>query len=180
MKSFLETYGITLFTLVLIAILIAFAGSLGTTVRSMITKKINNVQEIADDKIFDETSNATDTVNAVLYTDGELVISQSPITETKEVATRYENTILTNDAPPAWTSYSGNSAIKVVRFEGPVKLKTCFRLFFQCKNLTEIKNIENLDTSGCTNMYAMFNNCYNLTSVDVSHFDTSHLTALHI
>ncbi len=39
--------------------------------------------------------------------------------------------------------------------------------------LTEIENINLLDTSNVTNMDCMFSNCYKLTSLDVSKFDTS-------
>ena len=42
--------------------------------------------------------------------------------------------------------------------------------------LTEIENINLLDTSNVTNMGCMFSNCYKLTSLDVSKFDTSKVT----
>ena len=46
-------------------------------------------------------------------------------------------------------------------------------LFYNFSKLTEIENINLLDTSNVTNMDCMFSNCYKLTSLDVSKFDTS-------
>ena len=43
-------------------------------------------------------------------------------------------------------------------------------------NLTEINNIENLDTSYVTNMSGMFTYMNSLTTLDLSHFDTSNVT----
>ena len=43
-------------------------------------------------------------------------------------------------------------------------------------NLTEINNIENLDTSYVTDMMDMFSSMSSLTTLDVSHFDTSNVT----
>ena len=68
-----------------------------------------------------------------------------------------------------------------VRFIGVVKPKSCSNWFGSwesgsCYKLTEIKNIENLCTSECTNMSTMFKGCNHLTSLDVSHFDTSKVT----
>ncbi len=45
-------------------------------------------------------------------------------------------------------------------------------------NLRVIENIEILDTSKVTDMTAMFSNCRNLVSIDVSHFDTSNVTCM--
>jgi len=45
--------------------------------------------------------------------------------------------------------------------------------FDQCQKLEEIIGIENLNTSEVTNMYAMFNDCSALKSLDLSSFNTS-------
>lgn len=64
--------------------------------------------------------------------------------------------------------------------------------FNGCINLTNISGIENLNTSNVTNMRCMFggemnegdgyayNGCHNLTSLDVSHFDTSNVTNMEM
>ena len=49
-------------------------------------------------------------------------------------------------------------------------------LFCNFRKLTEIENINLLDTSNVTTMTSMFNYCYKLTSLDVSKFDTSNVT----
>ena len=51
--------------------------------------------------------------------------------------------------------------------------------FYQCRNLTEIRNIENLKTGNVTDMSQMFNYCSGLTNLDVSHFDTSNVTNMN-
>ena len=52
---------------------------------------------------------------------------------------------------------------------------SCYRWFYGCTNLTEIKGIENLNTEKVTNMGFMFYDCYALTSLDVSKFDTQNV-----
>ena len=47
--------------------------------------------------------------------------------------------------------------------------------FYEAKSLTEIEDIQYLNTSNVTNMYCMFYECSSLTSLDVSHFDTSNV-----
>ncbi len=49
-------------------------------------------------------------------------------------------------------------------------------LFANFSKLKEIENIHVLDTSQVKTMYQMFDNCPNLTNLDVSHFDTSNVT----
>ena len=49
---------------------------------------------------------------------------------------------------------------------------SCCKWFDECKNLTEIEGIENLNTQNVKDMSGMFFNCAGLTSLDVSNFDT--------
>ena len=49
-------------------------------------------------------------------------------------------------------------------------------LFYRFSKLTEIENINLLDTSNVTNMWYMFRECSSLTNLDVSNFDTSQVT----
>ena len=51
-------------------------------------------------------------------------------------------------------------------------------LFYEFSKLTEIENINLLDTSNVTGMSAMFSGCNSLTSLDVSNFDTSQVTSM--
>ena len=50
--------------------------------------------------------------------------------------------------------------------------------FYGMASLTEIVNIENLNTSEVTTMRSMFNGCKNLTSLDLSHFNTANVTSM--
>ena len=49
-------------------------------------------------------------------------------------------------------------------------------LFYQFRKLTEIENINLLDTSNVTDMSHMFQSCIKLTNLDLSNFDTSQVT----
>ena len=51
-------------------------------------------------------------------------------------------------------------------------------LFCEFSKLTEIENINLLDTSQVTDMSAMFRDCSSLTSLDVNNFDTSNVTSM--
>ena len=48
-------------------------------------------------------------------------------------------------------------------------------MFYECYQLTSL-NLSNFDTSNVTNMYGMFASCSGLTSLDLSNFDTSKVT----
>ena len=48
--------------------------------------------------------------------------------------------------------------------------------FYECQNLTTISGIEKLNTDNVTDMSNMFNNCPDLTSLDVSNFNTANVT----
>ena len=49
-------------------------------------------------------------------------------------------------------------------------------LFYNFSKLTEIENVNLLDTSNVINMWYMFRECSSLTNLDVSNFDTSQVT----
>lgn len=49
------------------------------------------------------------------------------------------------------------------------------RLFSDCRNMTSI-DLSGFDTGSVINMCAMFSGCSSLADLDVSHFDTSHVT----
>ena len=51
------------------------------------------------------------------------------------------------------------------------------RLFYNFINVKSI-TFDNISTKGTTNMLAMFSNCYELTSIDVSKFDTSEVIVM--
>ena len=77
---------------------------------------------------------------------------------------------------PEWSTQKDD--INKVVFDASfaiVRPTSCYKWFYGCTNLTEIKGIENLNTEKVTNMGFMFYDCYALTSLDVSKFDTQNV-----
>ena len=68
------------------------------------------------------------------------------------------------------------TAVKKVIFADKIQPKSTAYWFYECANLTEIVNIENLDTSRVTDMSDMFALCGSLKTLDVHSFDTSNVT----
>ena len=66
--------------------------------------------------------------------------------------------------------------VKKVIFDGYFKVVGNTRsVFLRLRGLTDIENLENVDTSEATNMYAWFAQCSSLKHVDLSHFNTSNV-----
>ena len=75
---------------------------------------------------------------------------------------------------PGW--HAQKEKIKTVVFDASFAIArptTCNTWFSGCKNLTDIKGIENLNTEKVTSMIYMFDGCSALTSLDVSNFNTA-------
>ena len=56
---------------------------------------------------------------------------------------------------------------------------SCCQWFYNFYYLTTIQGIENLNTEEVTEMWYMFNNCMNLTSLDLSSFNTAKVTGIY-
>ena len=56
--------------------------------------------------------------------------------------------------------------------------KNSYSMFYECENLTTL-DVSNFNTSNVTDMSNMFWNCNNLTTLDVSNFNTSNVTAMN-
>ena len=73
----------------------------------------------------------------------------------------------------------GNVTIKNIVFDesfktyAPTSLKDFFK---NCTALETISNIENLNTANVTNMTSMFDNCQNLSALNLSKFNTENVT----
>ena len=59
-----------------------------------------------------------------------------------------------------------------------IYLESGLYLFYQFSNLQSIEGLEYVNTSKATTLKAMFNECSNLTSLDLSHFDTTNVLDL--
>ena len=78
---------------------------------------------------------------------------------------------------PDWSTIA--TSIKKVAFDdsfADVNPRTCRYWFSGCSNLTEIKDIQNLNTSIVTDMTYMFDDCKNLKSLDLSSFNTNNVS----
>lgn len=169
MRTFLETYGVAIFTLVLMAILIAFATPLGKIIKNVTNNQVANVDRIGTQEIEKTNVEATDYVYACLYNNGELVLSSREIKNKENVMQDYG---YTNTHPWTGTEKTPNLTVKTVTFLNVVKLTNCSYLFTWCIELESINNMECLDTSECTNMMSMFYQCKKLKMLDLSNFNT--------
>ena len=77
---------------------------------------------------------------------------------------------------PAWLGKS--QQIRKIIFDDEIKPINTYCWFNDLQQLTEIINIEYLNTSNCTKMERMFCNCKSLTNLDLSSFDTSKVTTM--
>ena len=174
MNSFLETYGKAIFTLVLVAILIAFTGPLGMKIKNATTEKVSTTEEIGSDEVYVVTTGrpkppktAVDKVYCIYYNDGELTISQN------EIEPESGRTVVNKgfyDCPSECTK-----EMLTVRFVGAVMPKSCEGWFSYCSKLVEVKNMENLYTNNVHKIYRMFANCSSLKFIDFSYFDVTNI-----
>ncbi len=120
--------------------------------------------------------------NAVLYEDGTLVFQHGaePVEGHGEIIggpwTGWDIVDYTRHSDVPWDSQC--TSIKVVDFVASVKPVCTSYWFLECANLTEVRNIRNLDVSGVTNMTQMFASCSRLTSLDVSEWDVSRVVSM--
>ena len=113
-------------------------------------------------------------VYSCLYSDGELVISQTAITPQKG------RTVLANKKVISPSDiYKDKSKIKKVTFSGAVKPTSCQEWFLDCENLTTINHMENLYTNTTDDMTSMFENCTSLKEIDLSNFETENVYSMN-
>lgn len=162
MRSFLETYGVAIFTLVL--------GLLGMKIKNATTDKVNQTEEIGNDEVYVAATGrpkppktAVDQVYCIYYDDGEMTISQNKI-EPEAGRTVVNKGFY--DRPTGCTQ-----EMTTVRFIGAVMPKTCYQWLSYCSKLTEIKNIENLYVNQVIAMNGMFMYDRQLKSIDLTFFD---------
>ncbi|WP_294891913.1 MucBP domain-containing protein [uncultured Lactobacillus sp.] len=75
--------------------------------------------------------------------------------------------------------YYDYKSLKKIRITGPLKvIGTASYMFAFFENLTEIRGLNQVDTSEVTNMSFMFFGCQNLSSLDLSNFNTTKATSM--
>lgn len=114
-------------------------------------------------------------VYSCLYSDGELVISQTEITPQKGRTVLANNKIRT----PSKVYKKDKTKIKKVTFSGAVKPTSCQEWFLDCENLTTINHMENLYTNTTDDMTSMFENCTSLKEIDLSNFETENVYSMN-
>ncbi len=85
-----------------------------------------------------------------------------------------EDGYVIENAYTAW--YSQKNNIKTVEFIDKISTRATNIWFSNCKNLTTVKNLQNLDISSATDMGEMFSNCEKLETIDLSNLNTSNVT----
>ena len=98
---------------------------------------------------------------AILYEDGELIISKTHTVLSKTVYKDYEEF---DDEYVPW-KYEV-SYIKTIRIYDSIK-SNCMKSWFQyCENLTTLIDFQNLDISTCEDFSSLFSNCNNLMNIN--------------
>lgn len=90
---------------------------------------------------------------------------------------------ITDWANPGWQTPIGfeQKEIETVVIEESFKSTyptSCKGWFRKCAYLSKIEGMENLNTEQVTDMSSMFENCSELKSIDLSHFDTKNVTTM--
>ena len=81
---------------------------------------------------------------------------------------------------PGWTSSSGNYSVTTVVFDSSFGdyhgLTSCRRMFDRMFNVTAFEGLEYLNTENVIDMSYMFDDCFDLVSLDLSSLDTKNVT----
>lgn len=123
-----------------------------------------------------EVTEASQTLYAVLYADGELSFQSDLTLQAGRTAQKVYETDsggYQGGVYAAW--YEERERILSVDFAAAVYPTSTALWFYGCKNLTAIKNAENLHTDFVTDMSQMFSYCSALTSLDLSGFVTDNV-----
>ena len=75
------------------------------------------------------------------------------------------------------TEYINNQLVYIAEIQWNNNLDDCRCMFSECVNIISI-NLNNFDTSICTDMTAMFRGCTSLISIDLTNFQISSATHL--
>ena len=137
--------------------------------------RTNQIIRIGDTEIYYGSGSELTDVYVALYTDGTLVFNNKDEFDEDLVSKKYGKIDVfgTNQTPP-WRSDS--NSITTANFLNKVVPKSTARWFYYLTKLTTIQNIANLDTSRVTNMTYMFFACFDLQTVDLTHFNTENVT----
>ena len=123
-------------------------------------------------EIYGEIAYVNEDIFVALYNDGTLVFSNNEEEiDFSKVSTYYDN-IKEEEYEKVWTS-SGVTKVEILNKIGPTTMNSWFSDMF---SLTEIKHIENINTSRVTDMCGLFRLCTQLTYLNLSTFNTQNVT----
>jgi bacterial surface protein 26-residue repeat protein (3 repeats) (fragment) len=105
----------------------------------------------------------------------ELVISKNKITAPTDALLK-EKSINVRSNGLARDGSFDSKLVKSVKFAEKIRPISCRNWFYGFTNLVEVKNIENLYTDKCEDMYFMFYNCSSLKEINLKYFETSNVT----
>ncbi|MBS7409874.1 MAG: BspA family leucine-rich repeat surface protein [Muribaculaceae bacterium] len=123
---------------------------------------------------------------AYVVEDGDVLTFYYDNQRSKRSGTTYDisDTRSDDSSVPAWAGTNENPNTQTAK----VVFDNSFQNYYpgytgywfrDCKNLTTIEGIKNLNTSKTSSMSNMFNGCTALTSLDVSNFDTSNVKNMY-
>ena len=137
--------------------------------------RTNQIIKIGDTEIYYGSGSELTDIYVALYTDGTLVFNSKDEFDESLLSKNYGKIDVfgTNQKPP-W--YSDANSITTANFLNKVVPKSTRSWFNTLKKLTTIQNIANLDTSRVTDMSFMFYCCFDLQTVDLTHFNTENVT----
>lgn len=121
-------------------------------------------------------------VYALLYSDGELRLNNTGKIDKTKLAAGNTVTLQSDDITSSTTIpwSSKVTSITTVTFENEVIPTYVASWFNGCTNLTEINNMQYLNTSNVTDMSYMFYNCSSLTAMDLSNCDITKVTNMRL
>ena len=144
------------------------------------TEKQGGTQLLVNQPITQSTYYAqyTPPAYAILYESGEMVFQRGNTPDASKGKVLKTYTGFERDR--YWYKYyapwhEDSASIKTVSFKDVIKPVSTALWFNDCYNLTDV-DLTNLATSAVTDMHSMFSSCFSLKSLDLSSFDTSAVT----
>ena len=152
MSSFLEQYGTAIFTLVLVAILIAFAGPLGMKIKNATTEKVCQTEQIGNDEIrktmsvYDKDTNET-LIAGATFTDGT-TLTWEELKDSKNGSKYGYRSSQITDTEILLKNYRGafEGCTTITSVVIPAGIIVGDYAFFGCKNLTTVVLSEGVTT----------------------------------
>ena len=121
-----------------------------------------------------DEENSIITLNKYIGTATELTVPGTAVIDGQEYTVALRNSTIYTNG--IW--YEKRGTITSLVFEEGIQLpKDCSHMFYDCNNLTSL-DISSFDTSNVTDMGYMFYNCSSLTSLNVSSFNTTKVTSM--